>query len=77
MFVPQSEYVEKILKRFHMDITHLLSNQLVIRTFDLKKDTFQPIENGERYLVMKYHILMQLVLCYTWINILDQILHYL
>ena len=48
MFVHQSEYIEKILKILHIDITHLLSKHMVVRTLDPKKDLFQPIENGEK-----------------------------
>ena len=40
MFVYQSEYVVKILKRFHMDNAHKLNTHALIRTLDSKKDPF-------------------------------------
>ncbi|KAL4033390.1 hypothetical protein IC575_006477 [Cucumis melo] len=42
IFIHQSTYTEKILKRFYMDKTHPLNIPMVVRSLDVKKDTFQP-----------------------------------
>ena len=42
VLVHQSVYTKKILKRFYMDKTHLLSSQMVVCSLDVKKDLFLP-----------------------------------
>ena len=53
ILIHQSSYVEKILKRFHMDNAHLLSAPMIVRTLDPKNDQFQPLENSEKILSLK------------------------
>ena len=50
VLVHQSTYIKKILKRFNMDKTHLLSSLMVVRSLDVKKDPFRPCEKGEKLL---------------------------
>ena len=57
----RSTFTKKILKRFYMDKAHTLSSPMVVHSLDVKKDLFGPSENGEYYLVLKYHSLMSLV----------------
>ena len=40
MLVHQSNYTEKVLKRFYMDNAHLLSSLMKVRTLKLKDDPF-------------------------------------
>ena len=44
-----------------MDKAHTLSFPIVVCSLDVKNDPFRPCENGENYLVLKYHILVSLV----------------
>ncbi|XP_070013532.1 uncharacterized mitochondrial protein AtMg00810-like [Nicotiana sylvestris] len=53
IFVHQSTYTEKILKRFYMDKAHPLSIPIVLRSLDIKKDPFRPHENDEEFLGAK------------------------
>ena len=46
MLVHQSNYTEKVLKRFGMDKAHPLSTPMVVRSFDIKKDPYRPIEEN-------------------------------
>jgi Reverse transcriptase (RNA-dependent DNA polymerase) len=48
IFVHQSNYIQKMLKRFNMDKTHPLSTPLVVRLPDVKKDPYRPRENNEK-----------------------------
>ena len=50
VLVHQSTYTKKILKRFYMDKAHPLSLPMIVRSLDVKKDTFRPYENGEELL---------------------------
>ena len=52
---------KKVLKRFYMDKSHPLSSPLVVRSLEVTKDSFQPKEENEELLDLKYHILVQLV----------------
>ncbi|XP_070046399.1 uncharacterized mitochondrial protein AtMg00810-like [Nicotiana tomentosiformis] len=45
IFVHQSTFTEKILKRFYMDKAHPLSTPMVVRSLDINKDPFRPHEN--------------------------------
>jgi Reverse transcriptase (RNA-dependent DNA polymerase) len=50
IFVHQSNYIQKMLKRFNMDKAHPLSTQMVVRSLDVKKDYYRPRENNEKAL---------------------------
>ena len=50
VFVHQSTYIEKILKRFNMDKSHPMSSPMVVRSLDVKKDPFRPREDNEEKL---------------------------
>jgi Reverse transcriptase (RNA-dependent DNA polymerase) len=50
IFVHQSNYIQKMLKRFNMDKTHPLSTPMVVRSLDVKKDHYRPRENNEKTL---------------------------
>jgi Reverse transcriptase (RNA-dependent DNA polymerase) len=45
IFVHQSNYIQKMLKRFNMDKTHPLSTSMVVRSLDVKKDPYRPRDN--------------------------------
>ncbi|KAL4025796.1 hypothetical protein IC575_014202 [Cucumis melo] len=47
IFIHQTTYTEKILKRFYMDKTHPLNIPMVVRSLDVKKDIFLPREDNE------------------------------
>jgi hypothetical protein len=50
IFIHQSTYTEKILKRFYMDKAYPLSTPMVVRSLDMDKDPFRPKEVGEELL---------------------------
>ncbi|CAN4123323.1 unnamed protein product [Withania somnifera] len=50
IFIHQSAYTEKILKRFYMDKTHPLSTPMVVQSLDVNKDPFRPQEENEELL---------------------------
>ena len=50
IFVHQSSYLEKVLKRFYMDNSHPLSNPMVVRHLEAEKDQFRPREKDEKIL---------------------------
>ena len=50
IFVHQSAYTEKVLKRFCIDEVHPLSTPMVVRSLDVKKDPFRPQEKDEEIL---------------------------
>ncbi|KAL0433727.1 UNVERIFIED_CONTAM: Retrovirus-related Pol polyprotein from transposon TNT 1-94 [Sesamum latifolium] len=48
IFIHQSNYIEKVLKRFHVDKAHPLSTPMVVRSLDVNKDPFRPpVHNDE------------------------------
>ena len=51
VFIHQSAYTEKILKRFYMDKAHPLNTPMVVRSLKVSKDPFQPQEENEDLLV--------------------------
>ncbi|XP_070055840.1 uncharacterized mitochondrial protein AtMg00810-like [Nicotiana tomentosiformis] len=51
IFIHQSTYTEKVLKRFYMDNAHTLSTPMVVRSLDINKDPFRPQENDEELVV--------------------------
>jgi Reverse transcriptase (RNA-dependent DNA polymerase) len=50
IFVHQSNYIQKMLKRFNMDKAHPLSTSMVVRSLDVKKNPYRPRENNEKAL---------------------------
>ena len=50
IFVHQSTYTKKILKKFYMDRAHPLNTPMVVRSLDVNKDPFRPQENNEEHL---------------------------
>ena len=50
IFVHQSMYTEKVLKRFYMDNAHPLSTPMVVRSLDAKNDPFRPPKEDEEIL---------------------------
>ena len=53
IFVHQSAYTEKVLKRLCMDEAHPLSTPMVVRSLDVNKDPFRPQEKNEEILGSK------------------------
>ena len=49
VLVHQSAYTKKILKRFYMDKTHPLSSSMIVRSLDVKNDSFHPYEKGKGF----------------------------
>ena len=47
IFIHQTTYTEKILKRFYMDKSHPLSTPMIVRSLDVEKDQFRPKEENE------------------------------
>ncbi|CAM8902188.1 unnamed protein product [Rhodiola kirilowii] len=50
IFIHQSNYIEKVLKRFNMDKAHPLSTPMVVRSLSIEKDPFRPRSNDEEIL---------------------------
>ncbi|KAJ9544551.1 LOW QUALITY PROTEIN: hypothetical protein OSB04_024258 [Centaurea solstitialis] len=50
ILVHQSNYVEKVLKRFNMDKANPLSTPMVVRSLNIDKDPFRPCEENEEVL---------------------------
>ena len=50
VLIHQSSYIEKVLKRFHMDKSHPLSSPTVVRSLEVTKDPFWPKEENEELL---------------------------
>ena len=44
VLVHQSTYIKKVLKCFYMDKAHPLSSPMVVRSLDMKNDSFRPCE---------------------------------
>ena len=47
IFIHQTTYTEKILKRFYMDKSHPLSTPMIVRSLDVEKDQFRPKEENK------------------------------
>ncbi|KAK9137510.1 hypothetical protein Sjap_008104 [Stephania japonica] len=47
VLVHQSNYIEKLLKRFYMDKAHPLSSPMVVGSLEVDKDPFRPQESDE------------------------------
>ncbi|KAL0371809.1 UNVERIFIED_CONTAM: Copia protein [Sesamum calycinum] len=50
IFIHQSNYIEKVLKRFHMNNAHPLSTPMVVRSLDVNKDLFHPPAHNDEIL---------------------------
>ena len=50
VLVYQSTYTKKILKHFYMNKAHPLSSLMIVRSLDVKNDSFRPCEKGEELL---------------------------
>ena len=50
IFIHQSAYTQKVLKRFLMDKAHSLSTPMVVRSLDPAKDPFRPKEDDDEEL---------------------------
>ncbi|CAM9003245.1 unnamed protein product [Rhodiola kirilowii] len=50
IFVHQSSYTERILKRFNMDKSYPVSTPMVVRSLNVTKDPFRPREDDEELL---------------------------
>ena len=50
VFIHQSTYTKKVLKRFYMDKSHPLSSPMVVRSLEVTKDPFRPKEENEELL---------------------------
>ncbi|XP_047261361.1 secreted RxLR effector protein 161-like [Capsicum annuum] len=51
VFIHQTAYTQKVLKRFYMDKVYPLSTTMVVRSLDVSKDPFRPMEEDEEILV--------------------------
>ena len=51
----QSNYTEKVLKRFNMDKVNPLSTPMVVRSLNVEKIHFALGKIMKRFLVLKYH----------------------
>ena len=47
IFIHQSTYTKKMLMRFNMDKAYPLSTPMVVRTLNVLKDPFRPLNEGE------------------------------
>ena len=61
IFLHQSNYTVKVLKKFYMDKAHPLSTPMVVRSLEVNKDPFRPKERDEELLDLKFHTLVLLV----------------
>ena len=50
IFVNQSTYTEKVLKRFYIDKAHPLNSPMIVRSLEVDKDPFRPKEENEKLL---------------------------
>ena len=50
VLINQSTYIEKVLKRFHMNKSHPLSFPIVVRSLEVTKDPFRLREENEELL---------------------------
>ncbi|CAH9125250.1 unnamed protein product, partial [Cuscuta epithymum] len=50
IFIHQSNYTEKLLKRFYMDKAHPLNSPMVVRSLNVHDDPFRPCEDDEEIL---------------------------
>ncbi|KAL0311264.1 UNVERIFIED_CONTAM: Retrovirus-related Pol polyprotein from transposon TNT 1-94 [Sesamum angustifolium] len=50
IFIHQSNYIEKVLKRFHMNNAHPLNTPMVVRSLDVNKNPFRPPTHNDEIL---------------------------
>ncbi|KAF3653269.1 hypothetical protein FXO37_17067 [Capsicum annuum] len=50
VFIHQTAYTQKVLKRFYMDKAYSLSTSMVVRSLEVSKDPFRPLEEDEEIL---------------------------
>ncbi|KAF3653611.1 putative auxin-induced in root cultures protein 12-like [Capsicum annuum] len=50
IFIHQTAYTQKVLKRFYMDKAYPLSTPIVVRSLDVSKDPLRPLEEGKEIL---------------------------
>ncbi|GJZ88942.1 hypothetical protein Tco_0660724 [Tanacetum coccineum] len=50
ILVHKNVYIEKLLKRFYMGKSHPLRTPMVVRTLDVEKDLFRPLNDDEEIL---------------------------
>jgi len=63
ILVHQSTYTEKVSKHFYIEKAHPLRTPMVVRSLNVKKKIIFIFEKmTKKFLVLKYHILVQLVL---------------
>ena len=48
IIVHQAAYIQKILEKFNMDKSYPSKTPMVVRSLDIEKDQFRPIDNGRR-----------------------------
>ena len=77
IFVHQTAYTQKVLKRFRMDKTHTLSTPMVIRSLDPYKDPFRPQEEHEEILGPEVPYLSAFGALIILLIVQDQIYHLL
>ena len=65
IFVHQSNYTKKVLKRFYMDTAHPLSSQMVIWSLNIKDDRFRPQEENEEILGLEV----------PYLNVIDALMY--
>ena len=53
VLVHQSTYIKKVLKRFYIDKAHSLSSPMIVRSLDVKNNSFRPCEKNEELLGSK------------------------
>ena len=75
MLVHQSTYIKKILKRFNIDKTYLLSSSMIVRSLDIKNDLFRFYKKDDKLLDNKVSYLN--VILYILLILHDQILFFL
>ena len=50
VLIHQSTYIEKVMKRFHMNKSHSLNSPMVVRSLEVTKDPFGLKEENEELL---------------------------
>jgi hypothetical protein len=60
ILVHQSAYIQKILEKFNMDKPYHNKTPMVVRSLEIKKDSFRQRDIGEKILGLRFHILVSL-----------------
>ena len=71
ILVHQSNYTQKVLRRFNEDKVKPSSTPMVVRTLDAKRDPFRPKKDEEEILEPKVPYLSAIGLYCTWLSALD------